>query len=288
MPELPEVETVARALREGTGPSNPPLIGRTICQVRVLWPREVSGMSKRTFERRVVGRCITSVSRYGKYLILGLMTDDEGEIKDGRPSSVVRRPSFLLIHLKMSGRLNVVPQAEAFTPHARVVLLLDQGWALRFDDARKFGRVYLVDQVSAVTGKLGPDALSITADEFVSRLLGKRGALKPILLDQTFIAGVGNIYADEALFAARLHPKRLANTLTAGDALRLHTAIRQALLDGIAANGASFDWVYPGGSYQHQFKVYGKTGEACESCGRPISRILVGQRSTHFCADCQK
>ena len=188
----------------------------------------------------------------------------------------------------MSGRLNVVPQAEAYTPHARVVWLLDDGWALRFDDARKFGRVYLVDQVSTVTGKLGPDALSITAEDFTSRLLGKRGALKPILLDQTFIAGVGNIYADEALFAARLHPKRLASTLDADEAGRLYAAIRRALLNGIAANGASFDWVYPGGSYQHQFKVYGRTGEACECCGGPISRILVGQRSTHFCAACQK
>ena len=278
MPELPEVETVARLLRDGaaprdgTAPAVPPLIGRRVTEAHALWKREVSGLSARAFEARVAGCRFDAVSRHGKYLIFGL---DDGKWT-------------MLVHLKMSGRLNVVPQAEARTPHTRVVWLLDEGWALRFDDARKFGRVYLAADAGSVTGKLGPDALAVDAEAFSARLLAKRGALKPILLDQSFIAGVGNIYADEALFLARLHPKRLAGTLAAGEARRLHGAVRQVLREGIAANGASFDWVYPGGGYQNQFKVYGRAGEPCPACGRPITRILVGQRSTHFCEKCQK
>jgi formamidopyrimidine-DNA glycosylase len=194
----------------------------------------------------------------------------------------------VLIHLRMSGRLDVVPQAEAGTKHARVVWRLDEGLALRFDDARKFGRVYLVDAPEQVTGKLGPDALQITSSDFKLRLKQKRGALKPILLDQSFIAGVGNIYADEALFLAGLRPLRSASTLTDEDAGRLYDAIQRVLLDGIAANGASFDWVYPGGNYQNNFRVYGRTGQPCAICGRPITHIVVGQRSTHLCEYCQK
>ena len=275
MPELPEVETVARALRDGAGPNAPPLVGRAIVQARALWKREISGLSARAFEQRVAGCRVASIGRHGKYLILDLTTD-------GRPRQA------MLVHLKMSGRLEVVPQAEALTPHARVVWWLDGGWALRFEDARKFGRVYLVDEPAQITGRLGPDALAIDAGAFAARLARKRGALKPILLDQTFLAGVGNIYADEALHLARLHPKRLAGTLTAADVRRLYAAVKQVLLDGIAANGASFDWVYPGGNYQDAFKVYGRAGEPCPECGRPIARILVGQRSTHFCEKCQK
>ena len=178
----------------------------------------------------------------------------------------------------------MVPQGDAFTPHARVVWLLDDDLALRFDDARKFGRVTLVDDPARILGKLGPDALIISADDFTRRLRAKRGALKSLLLDQSFIAGVGNIYADESLFLSKLHPRRAADTLNDADALRLYNAIRQILLEGIAANGASFDWVYPGGNYQHNFRVYGQTGKPCPKCGRPIERIIIGQRSTHFCA----
>jgi formamidopyrimidine-DNA glycosylase len=281
MPELPEVETIARVLREGNGPQSPPLVGRAIREARALWPREVSGMSAPAFARRVAGRRVAAISRHGKYLIVELRGGGSEADAESEP------PLFMLIHLRMSGRLDVVPEADAFTPHARVVWLLDNGWALRFGDARKFGRVFLTQRVLDVTGKLGPDALSIGAQEFASRLLAKRGALKPILLDQSFVAGVGNIYADESLFLARLHPTRLAGALDADDALRLHGAVRRVLLDGIAANGASFDWVYPGGNYQDHFRVYGRTGLPCVDCGRPVSRIVVSQRSTHFCAACQ-
>ncbi|MCL4507573.1 MAG: DNA-formamidopyrimidine glycosylase [Chloroflexi bacterium] len=275
MPELPEVETIAQQLRAGRLGGAPALVGRTIIQARALWPREIDGLSARSFERKVRNRRVASVGRHGKYLIIELGA------AAGDP------PLSMLIHLRMSGRLDVVAQDEAYTKHARVVWLLDGGWALRFDDARKFGRVFLVADAAQITGRIGPDALLIGAGEFAERLRRKRGALKPLLLDQTFIAGVGNIYADESLFMAGLHPKRLAQTLSDADRLRLHAAIRQVLLAGIAANGASFDWVYPGGNYQENFRVYGRTGQACVTCGRPIQRIIVGQRSTHYCEHCQ-
>ncbi len=286
MPELPEVETIARQLREGrtdraTGLAVPPLVGRTILATRVYWAREISGMASRTFERRTRLQQVRAVSRHGKYLIITLESTSS-------PPVVTGAPAFMLVHLRMSGRLDIVPNAEAQTKHARVVWQLDEGWSLRFDDARKFGRVYLVDAPARVTGKIGPDALQITAQDFTPRLRQKRGALKPILLDQTFIAGVGNIYADEALFLAGLHPQRAAGTLSDEDTGRLFAAIRQVLQRGIDASGASFDWVYPGGSYQNQFLVYGRAGEPCIHCGQPITRIVVGQRGTHLCEHCQK
>jgi formamidopyrimidine-DNA glycosylase len=276
MPELPEVETIARQLR-GETPGAPALVGRTIQRAQALWAREISAPSAKAFERRMRGCVVQSVGRHGKYLIIELKTKPFGSPS---PEGFV----YMFIHLRMSGRLDVVAQADAYTPHARVVWLLDEGLALRFDDARKFGRVTLVDDTALVLGKLGPDALDISADDFAQRLRAKRGALKSILLDQAFIAGVGNIYADESLFISKLHPRRAADTLSEADALRLHASIRQILLEGIAANGASFDWVYPGGDYQHNFRVYQRTGEPCMVCGRPIERIIIGQRSTHFCA----
>jgi formamidopyrimidine-DNA glycosylase len=303
MPELPEVETVARTLREGRHAPDgslvaPPLLGRTIVETRVLWKREIQGLSAAAFARQTAGRRVASVGRHGKYLVIGLAEEHRAQNTENKAQksqdtigthSAHRTPhaSSMLIHLRMSGRLDVVPQDEAFTKHARVVWLLDEGWALRFDDARKFGRVALVDDPAQITDRLGPDALQIGAAEFAQRLRRKRGALKPILLDQRFIAGVGNIYADEALFRAGLHPKRLAQTLADEDAARLHDVIRQVLAEGIAANGASFDWVYPGGNFQDNFRVYGRTGEPCRNCGQAIVRIVVGQRSTHICLHCQ-
>lgn len=299
MPELPEVETIARQLREGrtvrddhqeyvadapatTAPVDSlSLLGRTIVETQVLWAREVGPMPVATFEQNTRGCRIVAVGRHGKWLIIELSPSLQSQI-----SSSPR--SYMLVHLRMSGRLDVVPQAEAYSKHARVVWLLDEGWALRFDDARKFGRVALVNDPARVTGKTGPDALQIGAADFVERIRSRHGALKPLLLNQAFIAGVGNIYADESLFRAKLHPKRLAQTLTEVEALGLHAAIHEVLDEGVRANGASFDWVYPGGNFQDNFRVYGQTGKPCVNCGAPITRIIVGQRSTHYCATCQK
>jgi formamidopyrimidine-DNA glycosylase len=266
MPELPEVETVARNLRKG----RLPLLGRTIRGVEVMWPREVQGVSLDEFSVRLLNTKVKAVGRHGKYLMIQLNTNDT-----------------LFVHLKMSGRLEVVPQAEARTKHARVVWLLDKNLALRFEDARKFGRVWLPRDSQEVLGRIGPDALAMSEDEFAARLLKKKGALKPILLDQRFIAGVGNIYADESLHLAKLHPKRHASQLSEADARRLYQTVQHVLAEGIKANGASFDWVYPDGNFQENFKVYGQTDKPCATCGTPIQRILVGQRSTHFCPKCQ-
>jgi formamidopyrimidine-DNA glycosylase len=281
MPELPEVETVARALRGEAG--GPGLVGRTIQAAKVLWGREIGNMPPRAFERSMPGLRVEGIGRHGKYLLIYLAPSAAAQLKT--PNSKLR---ILLVHLKMSGRLDVVPEGEAFTKHARVVWLLDAGLALRFDDARKFGRVWLTEDPAEVVGALGPDALAVSEAEFIVRLRRKRGALKPVLLDQRFIAGVGNIYADESLFRAGLHPRRLANTLSDADATRLFTTVREVLVQGIDANGASFDWVYPGGNFQDNFLVYGRTGQACAICGRPITRTVIGQRSTHYCAFCQR
>ena len=285
MPELPEVETVARRLRDGLGA--PTLLGRTIQSAKVLWGREIGNLGPRVFERRVAHARIDSIGRHGKYLLFGLTP---GTAHAGRPAAKPesRATLTMLVHLKMSGQLDVVPEADAWTKHARVVWLLDDGLALRFDDARKFGRVWLTDDLLAIIGKLGPDALEMSETAFVSRLRAKKRALKPLLLDQTFMAGVGNIYADESLFRAGLHPERLSNTVDETSARRLFGVIRDVLDEGIRASGASFDWVYPGGNFQTNFRVYGMTGKPCPTCGQPIQRILVGQRSTHFCPSCQR
>jgi formamidopyrimidine-DNA glycosylase len=173
--------------------------------------------------------------------------------------------------------------------HDRLILNLDGGYDLAFNDARKFGRVWLVDDIDRVVGCLGPEPLDegFTTKEFYDRLHTTRRQLKPLLLDQSFIAGLGNIYVDEALFLAKQHPLTSASNLSEAQAARLLESIRAVLQEGIARNGASIDWVYRGGEFQNYFRVYQRTGEACPNCGTPIARIIVGQRGTHFCPHCQ-
>lgn len=271
MPELPEVETVSRELREGHARRGPSVVGAKIVAVRVGWPRSIGAPSPRAFPAQAAGRTIVGVSRRGKYIVFQL---DRGA---------------LLVHLKMSGDLTVVPRAAPADRHAHTVFELSNGHELRFSDTRKFGRVYLVGDPGDVTGELGPEPLSpeFTAQELARQLKGRRRLLKPLLLDQTFIAGLGNIYADEALHRARLHPLRRGDSLSPAEAKRLWRGIRDALQSGIRHNGASLDWVYRGGSFQNHFRAYQRTGEPCPRCGTPIRRIQVGQRSTHFCPECQ-
>ena len=281
MPELPEVETVARRLRSG----QPALLGRTITAVEVSWRRTVATPIVERFSADLVGRQVSAIRRHGKVIMIetkNVEGRDQNTEKAGRSDL-----KFLLVHLRMSGRLDVLPRSQAFTPHARVVCLLDQDLALCFDDTRKFGRMWLVDDPNEVIGDLGPDALEMRQSDFVTQLRSKKGLLKPVLLDQHLIAGVGNIYADESLHRAGLHPQRPANSLSEAEAVRLHGIVQAVLHEGIQANGASFDWVYPGGNFQNNFRVYGQTGKPCDQCGAPIQRLIVGQRSTHFCAGCQ-
>lgn len=199
----------------------------------------------------------------------------------------------------MSGDIRVEPcagpdgQTLAVQPHDR--LLVDfwderpEGLRMAFNDARKFGRVWLESDPQAVLGRLGPEPLAddFTAELLYARLHGLKRALKPLLLDQAFIAGLGNIYTDEALHLAGIHPLRSAASVTPAEAQALWGSIRGVLEEGIRRNGASFDWVYRGGEFQNYFHVYQRTGEPCRRCGAPISRIVVGQRGTHYCPGCQ-
>ncbi len=270
MPELPEVETVVRGLRG-------PLTGRTIIDLRYDWGRTFETPDAPQFADRIRGQRIRGVGRRGKYVLITL------------------QPDTLIVHLRMTGRLYVVPDdAEDYADRwVRATFQLDNGHQLRFSDSRKFGRCYLVDDPARVVGTLGPEPLDddFTLDAFHELLAGRRGRLKPLLLDQTVIAGIGNIYADEALFRARLHPLRTADTLDAGDRARLYEAIRYVLRDGIAREGASVNWYRKPdgtkGSAQDGLSVYGRAGEACPRCGHPVERLVVGQRGTHVCPACQ-
>lgn len=270
MPELPEVETVVRALRQ-------PLVGRTFTGVRNSWPRHISTPSVDELKVRLPGCQVKSIHRRAKYLVFSLT---QGET--------------LIAHLKMSGHLAVVNADLPTDKHVHTVFALDNGQELRFRDPRKFGRVYLVHNPEQILGKLGPEPLedSFTPELLQQRLNGRSRAIKPLLLDQELIAGVGNIYADEALFYAKLRPTRPANTLSQSDIRALHTAIQKVLNLGIEREGASIDiYVKPDGSkgdMQNAVAVFRRTGSPCYECGRPVERIVLGGRSTHFCPHCQK
>jgi formamidopyrimidine-DNA glycosylase len=189
----------------------------------------------------------------------------------------------------MSGDLVVENSSDPIATHHRMVLDLDGGVRLAFNDARKFGRVWLLKDPNNMLSSLGPEPLSakFSARELFQQLNSRRRQLKPLLMDQNFIAGLGNIYTDEALHRAGLHPKVISNNLTFKQAKLLYGSIREVLNEGIRRNGASIDWVYRGGDFQNHFRVYQQTGEPCPRCGTPIERIMVGQRGTHFCPQCQ-
>lgn len=268
MPELPEVENYRRDLQEA-------LVGRRFTGVSVTWPRQIATPDVETFVSRLPGQTVQAVERRGKFLIFRLAQD------------------VLLIHLRMSGRLLLVPVDTPSDPHVHVRFRLDQVDELRFRDPRKFGRLYLVDDPQRVVGKLGPEPLAedFTPQRFAMMLAGRRGRIKPLLLNQAFLAGLGNIYTDEALYLARVHPLRAANTLTQEEVKRLHAAIRATLQRAIDQRGTSFDpayrdlWGDPG---VYRRVVYGRAGEPCPRCETPIQRIVVGQRGTYVCPVCQR
>lgn len=272
MPELPEVENIARSLRDGI----PSLQGLCIRAVHQVWDGVFSkGYGKNSlFE--LEGYRFISVNRHGKFLILGLQSSKAQANAD----------LFLIIHLRMTGRLFLVPHEQAFDRHTRLTLLLDKYIALRFDDPRKFGRVWLVDDPAEVISGLGPDALTVGYEEFVSRLAAYRRQLKPLLLDQSFLAGIGNIYADESLFRARLHPLKISSQLEPAEVKRLFASIKGVLDEAVAANGANIDGVFKAGKFL--ISVYGRDGNPCRVCGAKIIKIRVGQRGTHICPLCQE
>lgn len=271
MPELPEVETIVRTLREG-GPDSFPLIGHRIQRAHLLWQRTLAAPEPAEFKTRVAGQVIQGVRRRGKYLLFDLSKDT------------------MLIHLRMTGDLVIESGSLPPAPHHRLMLDLDSGARLSFNDTRKFGRVWLTDDPSTVLGNLGPEPLdpSFTPRVFYDLLQTRRRQIKPLLLDQTFLAGLGNIYTDEALHLAKIHPLSLANQLDYPQVERLWNSIRHVLRAGILRNGTSIDWVYRGGDYQKYLRVYQRDGDPCLDCGTTLERMVIGQRSTHFCPTCQQ
>jgi formamidopyrimidine-DNA glycosylase len=271
MPELPEVETVVRGLQAA-------LVGHTIADVKVLWTRSVVPPDLAVFTRRLSGQTVIDVRRRGKWIVMALGNGDT-----------------LLIHLRMSGRLVIESQTCLDDRHLRVLCLLNDGRRLGFIDQRKFGRMILTDDPTQVLGDLGPEPLSegFTSDRLKEMLKSRRGRIKPLLLDQRFLAGLGNIYTDEALWRARIHPLRLTNTLTAAEIERLHEAIRVVLTSAITSGGTTLaDESYrqangQAGECAGERAAYGRTGQPCSRCGWAIARIKVSQRSTHFCPKCQ-
>ena len=271
MPELPEVETIARKLQNGTE-NSPSIVDKKVAKVNVLWHKTLAEPSQKTFSRRIVGQTIQKVDRRGKYIQIHLSSD------------------FLLIHLRMSGDIMVGQGIDPLGSHPRLVIYFKDGWQLSFTDARKFGRVWLVSDTEIVTGKLGPEPLDDTFDKkmFLEMLNARKRQIKPLLLDQSFIAGVGNIYADESLNLAKIHPLSQSNQLSEKQSNNLLDAIRKVLNNGIESYGASIDWVYRGGEYQNKFRVYDRSGKPCLECGTIIERTVVGQRGTYFCPTCQQ
>jgi len=276
VPELPEVESIRRGLRLGvsgeeSAGGRPSLIGMKINAVDVLWARSIQMPSAGEFVASLPGRAVVEIGRRGKFLVFQLTSGS------------------MLIHLRMSGDL-LVERGGDFQTHHRVVIHFKEGWRLAFNDPRKFGRVWLVDDPDRVLAELGPEPLEsiFTSEVLQGKLQSTTRQIKPLLMDQSFLAGLGNIYTDEALHRAKIHPLTPARQVSLEKAEALWHSIRAVLVEGIEMNGASIDWVYRGGGFQNMFQAYGRKGQPCHVCGTTIQRILVGQRSTFFCPNCQR
>ncbi|HNY20361.1 MAG TPA: DNA-formamidopyrimidine glycosylase [Flexilinea sp.] len=272
MPELPEVETFVRSLKYG-GMTGNSIINRQIASADLFWNRTLAGSdAAEGFLEWFPGKTVRDVSRRGKFILISVP------------------PKTLLIHLRMSGDLKVTEASTAeICKHDRFRLTFTDGDRLVFSDPRKFGRIWLTASPEAVLGSLGIEPLddSFTPEWLYDKLHASNRMIKSVLLDQRVIAGLGNIYSDEALFSAGIHPARAACSLSTEEVARLVQAIQTVLRDGIQYNGASIDWVYRGGSFQHHFKIYGRTGEPCLICGTKIEKTTISQRGTHFCPCCQ-
>lgn len=270
MPELPEVETIRKRLIQGEN-GFPSLLSQCIQRGEVFWEKTIAQPTALEFQRKVVGQCISAIERRGKFLILQLTEE------------------YLLIHLRMSGDLLLQIISEPYPTHARWALVFEQGFRLVFDDARKFGRTWLVADTTPVLGALGPEPLdeNFSAEAFFQRLQRHRRQIKPLLLDQSFLAGLGNIYTDESLHLAGIHPQTPSDSLDFEEAQRLIESIRAILRKSIEYMGTTIDWVYRGGRFQNHFTVYQRAGKPCFHCGNPIQRQTVMQRGTYFCHICQ-
>jgi len=264
MPELPEVETIVRRLRSS-------VMGRRIVAFHSRCAKQARP-NVAAVRRAVVGQTIAQLGRRGKYIVFYL-----------------EHSGFLLVHLGMSGRLGVLSNDDQSPRHVRASWELDDGNRLLLSDARKFGRIEHVADLAAATAGLGIEPLSsaFTAAWLAAELRKRSRQLKPLLLDQSLIAGLGNIYVDESLFRAGVHPLTRCDRLDRRQTAALHRAIREVLREAIRYEGTSFDWAYRGGRMQARLKVYGRAGEPCRRCRTPIAYLRVSQRGTHICPRCQ-
>ncbi len=275
MPELPEVQTLVDDLKAWN------TTGQSIENVKVRWPALLAGTSPAEFCRQIEKKVIRDIRRRGKYLIWDMGKD-----------------CYLVVHLRMSGRFFFAGPAEHQDRHVHILFQLGDGRRLAYHDTRKFGRFYLVSDPGRVVGRLGPEPLDkrLNAKRWAGMLAKRRRRIKPLLLDQTFIAGLGNIYTDEALWEASIHPLTPACSLSLQKASDLLRAVRKVLRQGICNRGTSLGRGLnnfatlqrkAGGNALH-LKVYHRTGHPCTRCGTLIQRLVVAQRSSHICPLCQK
>jgi len=274
MPELPEVETIKRTLE-------PKLKGLSFQAVEVHLPKIIRSPAPQEFQVKLPGMTINKIERRGKYLLFFLAND-----------------SILILHLRMTGKLIYCLPEEPLEPHTHIIFYLNNGFVLRYRDTRQFGRIFLVksEKLSLVAGlnNLGiePFDPGFTKAFLIRELKHRHTKIKSLLIDQSFVAGIGNIYADEVLFRALIHPQRQSQTLTVREATRLYHAIQEVLQEGIESGGTSIRDYVDGegntGNYQNFLNVYGREGKPCPKCHRPITKNRLGGRSTHFCPVCQK
>jgi len=269
MPELPEVETIKNELA-------PHIIGRGITGVTLFWQGIVRQPSVEEFCSRLIGQKITGITRRGKYLIFSLTSGEA-----------------FIIHLKMSGSLLLKPASAKADKFTRAILYLDNEASLHFRDPRKLGVMWLVKDKNSVVGKLGPEPLetNFTPQILAQRLSKHMAPIKALLCDQSFVTGIGNMYADEALFSARIHPLRSGKSLSQQEVERLHRAIQQVLWAAIKNKGASVDTYFrPNGQIgtaHFQFRVAHRGGQTCPVCGTPLQRLPIRNRGSYFCPKCQ-
>jgi formamidopyrimidine-DNA glycosylase len=276
MPELPEVETVVRGLHAS-------LPGRTILDVRLGKTDFIDDPA--ALAEQLPGARIADVARLGKFVSI--------ELAPGAPAVRPGARFYLVIHLGMTGQLTTRHPGDPVPPHTHVFFALDDGRELRYTDIRRFGRILLVPEslFAVFRDRLGAEPLEITLEEFRARFGSRRARVKALLLDQAVLRGVGNIYADESLFRARIHPARIAHSLTQAQLATLHRAVREILTAAIRLRGSSIsDYVDSDGNrgeFQHRHRVYQREGKPCVRCREEIRRVIVAGRSSYFCPGCQ-
>jgi formamidopyrimidine-DNA glycosylase len=274
MPELPEVQTIVNDLNAAG------VVSTTIKGAKVFWSRTIAEPSAKAFCNRIKGKTVSAIRRRGKFIVFDFKNGDN-----------------LLLHLRMSGRLHLVSCDLPRKKHEHVILSFSDGRQLRFHDTRKFGRLYLTSDAEKILARLGlePLAAGFTQKIFAERLSPRKRLLKPLLLDQTFIAGLGNIYVDEALWESKVHPRRIATSLTGTEIRALHRAIPRVLKRGLKNLGTSlgtgktnfYSIAKHQGRNRDELQVFRRTDLPCPRCRAKIQRIIVGQRSTHICPRCQ-